>query len=801
MVALHVGLALVAMAALLQEILLLRVFSVTTWYHYAFAAVSLAMTGTAMGAAAVHLLPRAFPAERTRGRMAEGALLFGLSVPASFAASLALPAAAGGDPAAAPPMLPLLLLFAVNAVPFFLCGIVVCLGLTRFPGRSGSLYAADLTGAAAGCAGAVALLSAVSGPTAIVVAGALGAAGAAVLAGPGRRVLLGASLASAAGLLAFAAHNERTLLERPGQAPLSPRTVKGWREPLLRYERWNAHSRITVVGDPGLEAEPFGWGFPERTLRGARVAQLLLLIDSHAATPLTRFHGDRSRIAFLRDDIVNLAHHVRPGARVLVVGAGGGRDVLSALAFDQPRVTGVEVNAAIVDALRGPFGDFTGHLDRIPGVDLVRDEARSFLAGSDARYDVLQLSLVDTWAATAAGAFVLTENSLYTVEAWGLFLDRLTERGILSSTRWWPADRPAEIRRTVSLAAEALRRRGAANPADHIAVARTRAGGGGEGPEAVGTILVGRSPLTPADVAGLERACRERGFELAAAPGRPGDRILAALAAPGRPDALLDAEPLRIDAPTDRAPYFFQMLRLRDFADPSRAAAGRTAPFLGAVATLVRLLLLSLLLAAAALLVPLLGPAGHRPRAAAPFAAYFAAIGLGFLLAEISLLQGLTVHLGHPVYGLSVLLFALLLGAGAGSAWSRRFAGSPGPRTLLAVAGIVAVLGFAVPPLLARFAGSPLPVRAGLAALLVAPMGAAMGLPFPLGMAAVQRAAPALGPGLWGINGAFSVVGSVLAVVTAISLGIPAVLGAGVACYLAAAASMRAFPTGGGDPP
>src|SRR5918997_5314823 len=203
------------------------------------------------------------------------------------------------------------------------------------------------------------------------------------------------------------------------------------------------------------------------------VNQLSMVIDSTAGTVLTRYTGDPDETDALRYDVTNLAHYARQDGDVLVVGVGGGRDVLSALEFDQRSVTGVEINGDILDITNGRYGDFTGHLDRHPKVDFVNDEARSYLARTDERFDIIQISLIDTWAATSAGAYALSENSLYTTEAWGEFFDSLDEGGILSVSRWFDfvgAERPLEMYRTASLASQALVEHGVENPRDHMLI-------------------------------------------------------------------------------------------------------------------------------------------------------------------------------------------------------------------------------------------------------------------------------------------------------------------------------------------
>jgi hypothetical protein len=302
-------------------------------------------------------------------------------------------------------------------------GIVVCLALTRFPAQLSRLYAADLVGSAVGCLALVALLRVVDASTAIFAVAACAAAGAWLFArdaaGAGR--LPAAALATT--VLLLAAIGVLVASASDGSPALRPSFVKGKLAREVLWERWSSYAHVSVFGNPKALQPGIGWGLSEAR-KGKPQRQLGVEIDASAGTIMTGYAGDPATLDHLALDVTNLAHHIRRDANVLVVGVGGGRDILSALHFGQRSVTGVEINGDLLYALTGPFGEFTGHLDRNPKVRLVNDEARSWVARYDQPIDILQVSLIDTWAATAAGAFVLTENGLYTVEAWRRFPGR-----------------------------------------------------------------------------------------------------------------------------------------------------------------------------------------------------------------------------------------------------------------------------------------------------------------------------------------------------------------------------------------
>ena len=585
--------------------------------------------------------------------------------------------------------------------------------------------------------------------------------------------------------------------------------VKGRYEAPPIVERWNPFSRIRVIGDPAREIRPSGWGFSTTLPQDLKARELHLDIDSYAGTELTAFDGSPATLEPLKYDVTNVVHYLRPSSDVVVVGTGGGRDILSALVFNQRSVTGVEINPSILELVNGRFGDFTGHLDRNPRVRFVNDEARSYLARMPERVGVIQISLIDTWAATASGAFVLTENSLYTLEAWTRFLERLSPRGVLSVSRWYYADRPGEVYRSAVLAVAALQRIGVNRPQDHFAIVRASPPATAGAPDGIGTILVSRDPLTAADLDTLEAVAARLKFDIVQSPRTSIDETFAAIASADRLPALLASYPLDISAPTDDSPFFFHMLRLRDVFDVRRWQDQGIVSFnMKAVGVLGVLLATVVLMTTACIVVPLIRAGrGTSLEGAAPYLAYFAAIGFGFMLIEISQLQRLTIFLGHPSYSLSVVLFSLLVSSGLGSLSTTRVAGPPldvarrdpelveGPQAalrslIILTIAILIAFGLLTPLVTQQFEASSTPVRIALSIALLFPVGFLMGMAFPLGMRLALRRAPLLAPWFWGVNGAASVCASVLAVVIAIGAGISAAFWTGTGCYLAALAAL-----------
>lgn len=464
----YAGVFMVTLATLMYEILLTRIFSVTLYYHFAFLAISLAMFGMTVGAIWVYLHPEPSSPAQVKRDMAVSSLLFGLAAIISILIHWLVPLNLGDSIGAVASMG---LTYLVISVPFFFSGLCVCLALTKYPDQVSKIYAADLAGAAAGCLLLIYALKITDGPTAVFLVAVLATVGAVLFSlDGGLRGLSRIALAMSVLLAGFVIIN--TILANQQRPLLRFKWAKGDPEPPPIYEKWNSFSRTAVSDDAGRRDKPFGWGLSPTYLSDRHVLQLFLRIDSSAETVLTLFHGDWNDVEHLKYDVTNLVHYIRPNSSVLVVGAGGGRDVLSALVFGQRSVRAVEINEDIIGAVNKRFGQFTGHLDRNPKVTFTNDEARSYIARLKDQFDILQVSLIDTWAATAAGAFVLTENSLYTVEAWKIFLNHLTPRGVLSFSRWYHRNAPGETYRLTSLASTSLTQMGIDSPEEHIVIIR-----------------------------------------------------------------------------------------------------------------------------------------------------------------------------------------------------------------------------------------------------------------------------------------------------------------------------------------
>lgn len=777
------GLFGVSLAVVAFEILLTRVFSVTMWYHFAFMAVSLAMLGLTAGAIAVFRSPSKYDEEGTYLQLRGNCLAFSWSMVLCFLAQLSVPFRLEASLVSG---LGMLLIFTLLTIPFYFAGIVICLCLTRFPERIGALYAADLIGAGCGCGAFLLLIEFLDAPTAIVAL-ASGVAFCSFIFGTRRYRKLGA-ITILSGLLFLALVATQLSLQAQNRNLWRLIWVRGAEEQTPLAERWNAYSRVAVFGDPEQVRMPLGWGLSPLTPQQP-VSQLLLTIDAGASTFMTAYAGQINQIEHLRYDITNMAHSLLQDADVAILGAGGGRDILSAILFDQKRILALEMNADIVDLVYGNFAEFTGDLRSHPKVQLEVSEARSYLTRNKENFDLIQISLIDTWAATAAGAYALSENGLYTQEAWTLLWERLNPGGILSTTRWYFKQLPGEIYRSISLATTVLRNRGIQRPREHLAIVRYLHP---ELPTGVGTLLVKKTPFKKTEIQELTRAAHDLKFEVALSPWESLDPNLAALTEVADLTDLRSGFPIDVTAPTDNRPFFFNMLKPEDIAKPSHWQQGNMSSNLQAVSLLALLFLVTSILSAVFIFVPLWTTRSRRPQEFnRTHLCFFSCLGFGFMLFEVAALQRFSIYLGHPTLGFSVVLVVLLIGSGVGSLYSSRSDDAAvyasGLRRLLLLPPLLSMTAFAIPWLSIHTQALPLPLRICVAGLLLLPSSFLMGMAFPFGLRLVEDRHSSWKPWYWAANGAASVCGSVLAVFLALAFGIQAVVLLAAAVYAVAA--------------
>jgi SAM-dependent methyltransferase len=770
-----VGLFLTTLSTLTLEILDTRLLSVLTWYHLSFFAVSIAMFGMAAGAVTVYLGGTRFEGEQAVRSLGRYGTIFALTIAFSHLANICIPIPIQDRSPTA--FVALALSTVVLALPFYFSGVLVAIALTRIRGRIGLIYAFDLLGASLGGVLVLPLLTFGNITSAAFVCSALAAAGAACFRRFGGAPLIRTDAALFAVFLILAGYNSSSsfalrLLYTKGNLQYSKE---------ITHESWSIHglvlARSPKIGAPGM------WG-PGIGARDYEVERIAMKIDGGAGTGMTRWNGDRAVLQWTEHDVTSIPYHIRRGGDVAVVGVGGGRDILTALWADSRSVVGIEINRAFIELLEGPLRSFA-NLASHPRVRLVHDEGRSYLTRTQDRYDILQMSLIDTWAATGAGAFTLSENGLYTLEAWDVFLRTLKPDGVLSVSRWYSPDKASETSRLVALGTASLLRNGVSQPSAHLVlVSRGH----------VATLMISKAPFSSSDLETLSATSTRFGFKFLLGPSiESADPLLGRIVASLSLDEVLRAvadESYDYTPPTDARPYFFNIVKPAGMLT-HWAAFGRGGVIGGnllATLTLGALLAIVMILVGAVILGPLFR-SGLPSLSGSSFALavlYFALIGAGYMLIQIGFMQRFSVYLGHPTYAVAVVLSSMILATGAGSLISDRLP-LENPfwvwATPLAAALVLGVVSWAIQIVVESTIQFELLPRCGMVLLLVAPVSFLLGLFFPVGMRLVERLSNDAMPWMWGVNGAWGVLASVIAVAISMWSGINTSLYVAIGAY------------------
>ncbi len=793
---LGLAIALLSAGAIGYEILLMRLFAIVQWHHFATMVVSLALLGYGIGGTLLALLRERLLARFTT-TFATAAGLFSVTSVLSFALAQRIPFNPleiiwdGGQ------LWLLAAIYLVLALPFACVALAIGLALAQQQGRIGALYRADLVGAGLGAGAVMMTLYAVLPAAALTLFASAGllAAGLCCLASKRR-----------AGWLLLLAGLAAPLIWPPALTAPRPSPYKALSQTLevpgrrIVARRSNPLGLVTVVESPQV---------PWRLAPGLSLAQpapiaeqLAVFSDGVAPTPIARFEGDRHTLAYLDRRTAALPYHLLQQPRVLVLGAGGGAEVLLAGYHGARAIDAVELDGAIAELLTEDFAAYAGNLFAAPGRRLHVAEGRSFVAASQAVYDLIQLAAADSFTAGAAGLLALNASTLYTVEGLQNLLARLAPGGLLGITLRLrlPPRQSLKLVATAIAALQALE----LDPANRLALIR-----GWD----TATLLVAKKEFGPADLAAVRHFAAAHSFDLAYLPGmQVGEAnrfnrlpepylhtATIALLGPRRAaftaDYAFDIEPAR-----DDRPYFHDAFRWRALPELSALRAAGAVPliewgYIILLATLAQAVVFGVILVVAPLA---LARPVRRARAGPALVLYFGAIGLAFLFIEIAYMQRLVLLLGHPISAVAVVLAGFLVFAGLGSGFAealeKRFGGAT---VTLAVVVIVAVATFellAWPALFAALAPLPQAIKVIAALGLIAPLALPMGLPLPLGLSRLGRETAALLPWAWAVNGCASVLGAVLALLLAIEFGLTAVVLLALALYAVATRVMLVPP-------
>jgi hypothetical protein len=808
-----VGTFVLAAATLILETALLRVFALSQGYHFAFVAIGIALLGMGAGGTALavwqsfgsrHLERPDVVSER--GRLAAISLGFAVTTLGSYLWINRSPFDVYHIAWERVQILYLMAYLLALALPFFCSGLAI--GLVLETARIGNVdYAANLLGSASGSLIALAALAYVGGAGTVALSAAGGCIAGALYASSGNQRPGNQRLGNGHGDGRW----HRVLVLSLCMLGMIGALWLGWVRPpwfeirlspyrSLSYARqfpgarvlaswWNAFSRVDVIESSAIHVSPglsLGYGGQVPTQRG-------LYVDARAQAALT--DPDASLSDWASHLPLALVYRLRPRAQVLILEPGGGLDVAVARSLGAAHVTAVSSNPLVVRAVHV----FSPKLYSDTDVEVLIRSPRAFVRGhqdqEDSRFDVIDLALNDAQQMVVSGAYALSEEYDYTVQAFTDYLGLLEPDGVLVVQRWLQTP-PSESLRAWALAVETMEQAAAAagvsEPRRSLVAIRSWS---------TMLILVKKGNWQASELAAIRVFCDDRQFDLVYLPdlqakeanrynvyqGAPYACAFGDLLAAQRRVGFYRGQAYDVRPPTDDRPYFFHFFKWRQVPEIWQTLGRTWQPF-GGGGYLVLLALLAIATLASVVLILLPVAFVRRPArgSALPPAfvlAYFGCLGIGYLAVEVPLIQRLVLFLDHPTVAFATVLSVLLIASGVGSLAAPRLR-----QWWLVPVLVVYLLALSVllAPLLRLFMARPLAVRIAFASLLLAPLGLLMGVPFPTGLALIQERASGLTPWAWGVNGCTSVIASILTALIAVSWGSSAVLGVAAGVYLLA---------------
>jgi len=733
--------ALTTLGSLLLELSLTRIFSAVFHYHFAFLAISIALFGLGAGGLCAYVVPRQ-PWVRLFRTLGWTSVASAAAVVLALIHVLQVRQPEGAWVLAS--------IYLLAALPFFFNGLILSSILAETVCRVDRVYFFDLLGAAGGCLLLVPLLDLVGGPATVLTVAVVLLSTAALWFTLARlprwrvaTVTLGLGLV---GIIVINARKPFPILDLPAHGELQELFVK-----------WNSYSRVALASDP--EHRP------------------VIRVDASGLYPIAcwdpeQLTAEQRRRLF--DTGPGLPYRLRPASRVLILGAGGGWDVLRAVAAGSPSVTAVEMNPIVARTIMmDRFAQLSHRLYLRPTVRVVVADGRSYLSRSQEQFDLIQATPATVQGSSPAGALALAENTLHTLEAFEEYWKHTSHRGLIAFS-YWSSRQGQECRKLVATAARALRRNGVENPGSRILVLREQSWNGDQ-PAVLDTVVVSKMPLSTGDQWTVTEFLRQAPVSLLYAPWRassdgraPAFELSGETSAAGEPSV----RPIE-----DNQPYLFSAFQAE--------AADAGWP------VLLELLVLSLANVGVILCLPAVVARDRLPRGGRTFQwlCYFIFTGAGYVVLQVALITRMVLFLGQPTRALTVVVFSMLVASAAGSYTSRRLAGHSG-QSLGGILGLAALLiaGLAVVAsvLLPKGMGWAGWMRAATIVTLVAPPGYLLGMAFPAGMQRLAEIHPGALRWAWALNSSASVLGSVLAVALGMYLGLRETMLLAAVLYVAA---------------
>ena len=773
----YAGIFFLSFSLLLFELTLIRVYSVTLFYHFAFMAISVAMLGLSAAGLTVHLSPDSFPIKKDREWSSRWGTAFALTLIASLWVVFRIPVNAYLPPDQIAGKL--ILIYLLSAIPFYFAGLVISGLFASYPKEAGSLYAWDLIGAGLGAIIIIPLMNVVGGESAPIFISVGGLAAVYFFAGKRFRLIV---LGLLTVMLVLGFVNQKVGL-------LKIKFTKG--SPVenmdVRYNKWNSFSKVTVIPFRPAANEVYTWCPSPNFPLPVGMVHMGMMVDDGSSSPIVPFDGKNlEAVEYLKYDLTSLCHRMQGDGYTLIIGCGGGRDVLTGLLFDAKHIDAVDINPLVFDAMNNEISDFCGSIYRHDKVDWFAVEGRAFARRNPNRYDLIQVAMIDTWAATTAGAYSLSENTLYTVQAYRDYIHALKPGGMLSFTRFFFKP-PRQTLRLVSVFLEAAKNEGIKNPEDCILVGMYGS---------LGTVLFKIEPFTAGEIEKFKNSLNELGFNLVYSPDSRPDPYFRSLISMTDKTDFYDKYVYDMSPTTDDKPFFFNMLKVKDFLKAFEIKEGLKFNYY-ATYTLLVLLIISIIATIAVLIIPTLVKGGSPIKGAGnkQLLLYFICIGLSYIMIEVALLQRFVLLLEHPARAASGVIAGMLISSGVGSMIWEKIRENRRQKVLKSaflIIGIGLLIHITVGwSLIHGVIHLNIFLKVLISAVLIVPLGIAMGIPLPAGLTAVSESNRDIVAWCWALNGAASVIASSLGVTIAMGYGFKYVLIVSLVFYVFAFMLMK----------
>ncbi len=796
------AISLLSVCVLSYEVLLTRLFSIVMWHHFAYMIISAAMLGYGASGTALTLLKEKLTTHFGIVYVMSASALAVL-MPVAFWLSQQVPF----DPLEllwdqSQPV-KLSVIYLLMMLPFFFGGLSIGLIFSCFGKQSSRIYAFDILGAGIGSLGVIIALFVLPPQRMLGALSSLAfiAAAIAVIELKIREkwlleILFGLAILAAA-LPSMELHPSPYKDLSQSLNIVGAKVIEELSSPLGQVTVVE-NNRVPLRDAPGMSLNASMEPPP----------QLGVYFDGDGPSALTRFDGNLAPLGYLDQLTSALPYHVHDTnethygddwpASVLILGAGAGSDVLQSLYQGSTVIDAVELDRNIINLVRERFRDYSGNLYNLPGVRIHKAEARGFVNSSAVRYDLIQVSLLDSFGTTSAGLYGLSESYLYTVEALQTYLDCLKSDGLLAITRWLTLP-PRDALKLFATAVTALERTGVNDPATRLVMIR--------GWKTV-TLLVKNRAFTAAEITSIREFCRIRSFDLVYYPGMQSKEAnrynllekpefyegATAILGTQRQD-FIEQYKFYIEPASDDRPFFFRFFKWNAVAEifslreqGGMALLDWSYPLL--VATLIQAIAASFVL----ILLPLGFSRCRKTLPGKSATLYFLAIGFAFMFMEIAFIQKFILFLSHPLYSVAVVLCAFLLFASAGS-WLAGRSGVANKVTLAVIAlCAISLLYLAMlPSVFQMLIHLPDLMKILISVALIAPLAICMGVPYPAGMTQLATLSEQAIPWAWAINGFASVVGAVLATLLAIHLGFGVVIFLASMMYALASVALKGF--------